>query len=85
MKNITIALICALALTACESIEEQALVYHAWCKTHECKDLTQAEFQALRENHLLPGQPPPDDSSANAAIAGVMAGAVAGSLSTRGR
>ena len=74
------ALLGALLLTGCESDQKQALLYGAWCKTHECKQLSQAEWQALRQEHLLPGQPA--DTSGDAVMAGVIAGSIAGSSSS---
>ena len=71
------ALLGALLLAGCESAEKQALLYRAWCKTHECKQLSQAEWQALREEHLLPGQPP--DTTGDAVLAGTIAGSIAAS------
>jgi len=82
-RNITrlFSLMIALAaLSGCESPEEQTTLYNAWCKVHECNGLSQAEWQALRSEVLLPGQT--RDTSTDALAAGLIAGSVAGSVSS---
>ena len=75
------ASVLTVGLGGCESDAEKAMLYGAWCKTQQCNNLSMDEWQALRKNHLLPGQPPPDDSASNAVMAGVIAGSIAGSSS----
>lgn len=78
------ALFGAVLLAGCESDEKRALLYGAWCKTNDCGELTQKEWQALREQYLLPGQC--RDTSSDALMAGVVAGSIAaGSASGRRR
>ncbi len=86
MKTETIpakSLLAALALAACwtlsgcESRQEQRALYDAWCKLYGRTDITLAEWQALRENYMLPGgdvKRAADMATAAAVSAGVAAG-----------
>lgn len=100
MKNTTkhtkwlqavLALALCWTLAGCESRQEQEKLYHAWCKLYNRTDITLDEWQALRENYMLPGgeaKRAADNAAIAAGAAGaaaVMSGAAMGTSAARGR
>jgi hypothetical protein len=60
-----------------EKPEKTAMLYGAWMKTHPGHEITPAEWQALREEYMLPGQTRPNTDSGDIAL-GVAAGTAMG-------
>lgn len=75
----------AAMLAGCgEKPEKTAMLYSAWMKTHPGHQITQLEWQALRDEYMLPGQTLPNTDSEDIAI-GVAAGTAMGMSAGGGR
>ena len=66
-----------------ETPEQQYQLYNTWMKIHPNIELTQEEWQALRREHLLPGQAPKDDADLALGIAVGTAVGTAASMNSR--
>lgn len=84
MRSLMVAFALALVLAGCSDPRHDAMVFSAWCKLHQCGDLTVAEWKALKSEELLPGQCPADDTDDYIAVtAGAAAGMAAGAAGRR--
>lgn len=78
MKIITLIL-AALILCGCDEAARQQrdqARFSAWCKVYGNTNLTYAEWADLRNEHLLPGQPPKQDNSGDVALGIAIGGAM---------
>lgn len=85
-RALALALCSAFLFAGCESRQEQAQLYAAWCKLYNRHDITITEWQMLRENYMLPGgdvKRAVDAADTAAAMAGVAAGMAAASAGSK--
>ena len=71
-KLFALLAITQLILGCGESSEREAMLYNAWIKAHPKYNISQEEWQGLREEYLLPGQSIPCDDSGDVAIGAMM-------------
>lgn len=56
MKKAIATIIACVLLAGCETRDDRAQLYNAWCKLVHRDDITFDEWCRLRDNYLLPGQ-----------------------------
>jgi uncharacterized protein YcfL len=80
MRKIFLIAVIALLMAGCgDSDERKTLLFNAWMKTHPGFNISQEEWQALRERKMLPGQANSTDNNvALGAALGVAAGMAIG-------
>lgn len=72
-----------LGLAAHESPGEVAALYGAWCRANPQVQISQSDWELLRDKELLPGQVPSSSSGSASMAAGVAVGIAAGSAGRR--